>query len=111
MLAEPDEDEFAADIPRDPKKCHVEYVKCMSDRFSQLRFRHTCSRLRFLASLILNIVNASVLGLCSLTCFAAFVIDFVNILTEVRNFEKLQLNFTAYFLMPACSSLAARQNE
>ena len=56
MLAEPNEDEFAADFPRDPKKCHVEYVKCMSDRFSQLRFRHTCSRLRFLASLILTIV-------------------------------------------------------
>ena len=38
------------------EECHADYVTCMSSQFSQPRFLHTCSGLRFLASMILNIV-------------------------------------------------------
>ena len=58
ILAEPDDDEFPADIPRDPQKCHVDDVKHMSGlvKFSQPRFLQTSSQLLFLASLIQNFV-------------------------------------------------------
>ena len=50
------QNEFAADIPRDPKECHVDNVKRMSGQLSQPRFQRTCSGLRFLASLTPNLV-------------------------------------------------------
>ena len=51
ILEEPDENEFADDVPRDPKESHVDYVQCMFSQMSQPHFLlHTCSGLRFLAS-------------------------------------------------------------
>ena len=46
ILAEADEDEFAADVPSE--EWHLDYVKWMFSQFSQSHFLHTCSGLRFL---------------------------------------------------------------
>ena len=55
----------------------------MSGQFSQPRFRHTCSQLRFLVSVILNIVMHQCGFLCLQMGYSEFVVDFVKILTEV----------------------------
>ena len=89
FLAEPDENEFAADVPRDPKS-DVDHMKCMSSQFSQLRFLHTCSGLRFLASEATfpehRICVSSVLLDAS-----KFVADFEEILTEVGKCGEIQI--------------------
>ena len=60
ILAAPDNDEFANDVPTRSKECHDDDVKMhvWSVDVSQLCFLHTCSGLRFLAStpLILDFV-------------------------------------------------------
>ena len=81
-------------------------MKYISSQFSQLRFLHTCSGPRFLASMILNIVLhlfGSVLADAS-----KFVIDFLKILTEDGQLgEIFEFQFMTYFLMLAFSTLAA----
>ena len=63
----------------------------MSGQFSQPHFLHIRSGLRFLASMILNIVM-HLCWFCACWCvIQEFVFDFVKILTEVGKFEEIQL--------------------
>ena len=63
----------------------------MSGQFSQPHFLHIRSGLRFLASMILNIVMY-LCWFCACWCvIQEFVFDFVKILTKVGKFEEIQL--------------------
>ena len=77
--AEPDEDEFAADIPRDPKSVTVLTTSFPAHLFRTSDLGISDPELR----------DASVLVLCLLMRDSEFVVVFVKVLTEVGKFGEI----------------------